>query len=850
MKVVKSTIFSINVPDEMEVTNPLEFMVVLNYSETNGTIDKPRIVLSLNKIKNYDDLDGEDLLSKFRTSVLESRFKAEEKSFEVLTKNECTMYVVHSYTKTTFQKIDYDFVYFDALIIINDLYCIEFLVNLEKVDEASFTNIYTSIFDSLQWEGNAADCAKYFEAIDKRIEEIEKKYANSETENNEKWFKPFAPFEIPTNGNDIFEIGGFDFEIIQDQSSVATTLHSKELYITLVAKTKDYKKGENSLLLEINEYAEVSEKGLVKVSFPILEVYNNGTPTGFFDYNDGKRENPYSSVRIEGFEYTLQFSGTVTFEKGWVGMNGYLKASYNEKPVFDVKIYKQFDTKSINWNNYIFKSLEEALLAPKNVVEWLELKNPTFETLPEDIFEFKNLKSLWITNSDYNSNLNLNFISERIGELNQLESLHVTKSNLKAIPESVGNLKKLTSLYLADNNIKSIPNAILNLPNIMYLNFDNNQIEILPEPINLQGLFSISLIGNLLKTLPESLILQPKINSIKADRNSLEFLPNLYNDFKGLSLSIDDKKRLLDYEYKSKTPNGVTTWNDEIFFCKPTDILFADFSVIIKMNKLEKYQEALLSLTKKAIGFSHTIDEDYTQIGNHRFGGKPDLPIDVAYPTFIHNYEGETEYKYEFIGQINCESITGLQDYLPRKGILFFFLETLHTIYGANNNPCKVLYIENVEKLESGSRFDLKQSDFYDMFEIYAGFKVNATPQLSAPAFYSIATNSYLFNQKTEVLQQECMDSDLFYDNFEEPINNAFKHDYAINAYGFTQHESPELQASLKLKGNPEDWIILLKVTSSGDMQWGDAGDLFFVIHKIDLANSNFNNVFVTMESS
>ena len=99
MKVVKSTIFSINVPDEMEVTNPLEFMVVLNYSETNGTIDKPRIVLSFNKIKNYNDLVGEDLLSKFRKSVVESRFKAEVKSFEVLTKNECTMYVVHSYTK-------------------------------------------------------------------------------------------------------------------------------------------------------------------------------------------------------------------------------------------------------------------------------------------------------------------------------------------------------------------------------------------------------------------------------------------------------------------------------------------------------------------------------------------------------------------------------------------------------------------------------------------------------------------------------------------------------------------------------------------------------------------------------
>lgn len=48
-----------------------------------------------------------------------------------------------------------------------------------------------------------------------------------------------------------------------------------------------------------------------------------------------------------------------------------------------------------------------------------------------------------------------------------------------------------------------------------------------------------------------------------------------------------------------------------------------------------------------------------------------------------------------------------------------------------------------------------------------------------------------------------------------------------MNNHGFTQHEAPELQASLALKGNPEDWVILLTVTSSGDMQWGDAGDIF-----------------------
>jgi uncharacterized protein YwqG len=850
MTLVESTILSVNVPDEMVVSKPLEFMLVLNYPITNGAIDKPKIVISITKIENYDDFGGKNLLSKFRKSVIEYKFKAKESSFEVQTKNECPIYYVHSFTKTTFQNVDYDFVYFDALIVINELYCIEFSATFEKVDEEEFTRVYTAILDSLQWSGNAEDCAKYFEAIDQRVAEIEHKYAETTAENNQEWARAIAQFQIPNNGKDVFEIGGLDFDIIQDQSIVEITSFSKELYVTIVAQTKAYKKGENILLLDINEYSEASEKGLVKISFPILEIFQNGIPTGSFDFKDGKCESPYSSMRIDGFEYTLDFFGNITFENGWFGLNGYLKASYNENPVFDVKIYKQFDTKTLDWNNYSFKSLEEAEKAPNEVVQWLEITNPTFEILPALIFDFTNLKSLCIINSDWNSRLKLNFISERIGELKQLEILHISNANIKGIPESIENLKNLTSIFFANNLIKIIPNSVLNLPLLQYCNFDNNGIEEISEPINLPSLYSISLAGNLLKTLPSNLLKQPKINAIKLTKNPLESLSEAFNDFKGLELSIDDKRRLLDYTYKGAGNNGTVLWNDEIFYCNEKDKLFGDFTAVIKKNKLQKYQDALLSLTKKSIGFSHTIEEDYSQVGNHRFGGKPDLPSTVPYPSFIDNYEGEKEYKYEFIGQINCGQIADLQEYLPKKGILFFFLETIHTIYGGSRNPCKIIYIEDIESIESGKRFDLNEADFYEMPNLYVGYQTKATTQLSVPAFYSIATNSYLFNEKSKSLQGIDNYYDTLCEKFEEPIQDKFPHEYAVNAYGFTQHESPELQASLHSKGNPDDWTILLKVTSCGDMQWGDAGDLFFVIHKSDLAKRDFSNVFVTMESS
>ena len=95
----------------------------------------------------------------------------------------------------------------------------------------------------------------------------------------------------------------------------------------------------------------------------------------------------------------------------------------------------------------------------------------------------------------------------------------------------------------------------------------------------------------------------------------------------------------------------------------------------------------------------------------------------------------------------------------------------------------------------------------------------------------------------------EFLEDDL-YMVFEEALSEKNEADYKVNSYGFSQHQYPEYEASLTLRGNPEDWVILLEVASRGDFQWGDAGDLFFVIHKSDLIKRDFSNVFCTMYSS
>ncbi|MEO0813541.1 MAG: DUF1963 domain-containing protein, partial [Myxococcota bacterium] len=110
--------------------------------------------------------------------------------------------------------------------------------------------------------------------------------------------------------------------------------------------------------------------------------------------------------------------------------------------------------------------------------------------------------------------------------------------------------------------------------------------------------------------------------------------------------------------------------------------------------------------------------------------------------------------------------------------------------------------------------------------------------------------NPHLFRGPAQALEDDDDFLEVAQEVFGEPLRDRYEFDIGVGTYGFTQHEDPEHSASLVRKGAPEDWVILYHVKSRGDFQWGDAGDLFFVIHKSDLAQRDFSRVFCTMESS
>lgn len=869
MKTISTNTFQIATDDLFtEEQTKHETFSVWNSNEPH-TLQFPIINMALSVQSDLDeDFEGDTYQAK-----VYDYFSYKRQNQTVLKKETITIAGKEAFVQRAFSKVkrgDKTAEVFHLFINIPLLggYMQEFSADCEIAVRKTYEPLFMQAIESIAWFDDLKtymDIQEHafeeqMERIDALLEKTEhgenahQNLLNERQEEQEKTDANFAtivPFETPKEGNNSFKIGRWDFTFNEDKSYINVTEYSNKLVMELVANTRYFDTAKSAQLL-----STYPGEGEVKIIFSVTNIYNQGVPTALFSFEEDQCKALNIRLDKDGFAYGLAFFGSVTLQDGWVGFNGFFKPLYQDTPVFPVTIYKQIDLKHIDWQFYHF-TFDEALQVDPKIVQKLSINIIDKNEIPEQLFSFINLKNLTISarQNGYYCDGNTAYITEipeAIGTLTQLESLSIRDTKVTHLPESIGNLVWLKNLNLSDNQLECLPDSIMQLPQLEWCWLLHNKLAEIPPTIHLPQLRSINLNHNQLHTLPAALAQQKALNAIQLEGNPLRFLPNEFNNVKGIGLTIEDKKRLLNYDYQGAGGSGVVAWDDTLFYAEHDAQLVSEINNVLQNDVLQPYADTLRRLVKKAVGFTHIHEEDYAQLGNHRFGGFPDLPASSNYPRFGDNWrDDKTDYIYEFIAQINCTEIAHLQDYLPRTGMLYFFLETMHSVYdGGDEPPVKVLYFNGDEQLISGKQLQFTEDDYSEMTgDCYTGFNVSAAVKNSAPYFYSIGSNAYLLNNETMAQDENFLD-DVADEQFSEPINDAVKADHEMNAYTFTQNDGPELQASLQQKGNPEDWITLLTVTSCGDFCWSDAGDLFFVIHKSDLAKQDFSNVFCTLESS
>ena len=276
------------------------------------------------------------------------------------------------------------------------------------------------------------------------------------------------------------------------------------------------------------------------------------------------------------------------------------------------------------------------------------------------------------------------------------------------------------------------------------------------------------------------------------------------------------------------------------------------------------YKNDIIKLRRNSIVLS-IEEEGNTAVGATRFGGIPDVPKDFQWPYFTTSTFVDDEEKprpLAFLAQFNCEEISkyDTEHLLPDKGLLSFFYELDSQLWGfdpKNKGCARVFWFENVEELSPAAIPDGLQKE-----NTFEALKIKAKSEPSYPSFedFSLTRDNMIGHWDEYDMSMKGLRKDE--DNIHkllgwaDPIQGnmtmqceLIKRGYYLG--GSWDHVTPQdRQESIDHSG--KDWLLLFQLSSfaedSVDLCFGDEGNIYFYIHKDDLAERNFDNAWLIMQ--
>lgn len=125
----------------------------------------------------------------------------------------------------------------------------------------------------------------------------------------------------------------------------------------------------------------------------------------------------------------------------------------------------------------VYTSIKKALENPDQVYRLKLSGNIHCDTIPDVIFQFKNLQELTITRAK------LLKINHKINELQYLVYLDISNNRLVDLPEEICDLPNLQFLIISRNKIYKLPENIGNLSSLKMIDAWDNIFYTLPQSI-------------------------------------------------------------------------------------------------------------------------------------------------------------------------------------------------------------------------------------------------------------------------------------------------------------------------------------------------------------------------------
>jgi Domain of unknown function (DUF1963)/Leucine rich repeat len=545
-----------------------------------------------------------------------------------------------------------------------------------------------------------------------------------------------------------------------------------------------------------------------------------------FPYRDDTKY--LRNVSIYGSQGRPRFFGSVTVDEGWIYVSGL--ASYEDvvsdpKAAMSIEARKRFAATPLIAQRKKL-SLKQALKLPPDEVYWLSIENTDrVKSFPEEILGFKNLENLWLSAS---------FDAKAVAlpqELFALTNLHTlclqwAGFTVGALSPAISNLHKLETLRLTSNRITELPSAMEALTSLEFLDISYNDLVSLPECIGtLPKLRTLEAEGNRFKSLPKTLANIPSVRVNHAYRS-------LFRD--------------VSYATKHKAPIHL----EQFMLASAPTLLASAKALLDQQSSDEDIKACMLEQSSYAIYAESTNAGSPVSLGASKTGGAPHLPIGFAHPS------DENGLLPTFYAQIHLGSIAHLQNWLPRSGMLYFFVGDFRD----GDGPCVIHAKADASDLtvypySKATRWI--DSDVDALFEEGStglarestlSFKVGA----SLPYMYRASSTRFpalaalldskervdririeKFNTALEATQEALKEKGLM------PQNTS----HSLNAHIWSDDDTSQEQAANAKGGFANEWINLLTLESVDDYCFGDAGSITFCIHAADLAAEDFSNV-------
>lgn len=474
--------------------------------------------------------------------------------------------------------------------------------------------------------------------------------------------------------------------------------------------------------------------------------------------------------------------------------------------------------------------------APDEVFE-LQIMRGNFDGFPEDIFTFRNLEMLWLRCGIEEAGGPLKSLPAALFDLAQLHTLRldIYDADLGALPEAFYQLTQLEALHISGQGVTGVPAALARLPRL--------------------EVFDLS--RNALRSFPEAVARMPSLRTLNLTDNPFETLPAALAQVPALRIDAPQRALFSDISYQSRNTAPV---EETLFTLARAPDLAARLSGVLDRSALSGPQRDMVAdLARLSVRAVPVAADGPLPTGTSKVGGCPDLPSGTPHPV-----DANGRY-YTFYAQIDLAQIAGMQGFLPRTGMLSFFVDLLeqgprvvvmhHTCapsdlqrysYGASAKWVDTMF--DPERLVPQAPLQFCQSIALPHF--HREDRQNAAQFPAYTSAFQSATWRREDWERFETMEAHIQDLRREITQADPMPDVAGGAAHEINGYVFSQGAGPSADAAARAGGHAPEWITLLSLNSIGGLNVWDAGTLSFSIHKADLAIADFSRVVASIYSS